>query len=284
MSHGALCEYCGSQLFDGAPFCGNCGRPIRLIQPQPMSYPPRIPASAPTTQRSIRRWLQSDKNRANALLLLVVILSGALFLTYLQNTDLQSRLAALQVKADAYYSQLQTSQTQAAGYYSQLQTSQTNNALLLSQVNSLQSQNAYLTSQVSSLSLQAAHPTVTMWNSCGGPCTMDSTSWRAGGVPDTFTYYASYAADYPVGMYFLTLSQYVQFANCPSTGYAASLINCVTGTYSYYSPTTSLSGVFHLAEGCASYVAIYYSNYSGTMYPDVSVTYNPASTSTGACV
>ncbi len=270
MSKALLCEGCGSQLPGGAQFCANCGRPIQ--QPQLMSYQPPIT----TPQSSPRRWFQSDKNRVRALLLVAVILSGALFLTYLRNTDLQLQNADLQ-------SRLTELQNEANIYHTQLQNSQSQNSQMQSQINQLQSQNTYLENQVQTLNLQTTHPTLAIWNSCGGPCTLSQTSWRAGGVPDTFTYYASYTADYPVGMYFLTLGQYTQFATCPSTGSIESRLACVSGIYSYYSPTTSLNGVFHLAEGCASYVAVYYSDNSAVMYPNVSVTYNPASSLTGAC-
>jgi cell division protein FtsB len=265
-----LCPYCGSQIPWGAQFCTNCGRTVQ--QTQPMAYP--LPIETP--QSSHRGWFQNEKNRTRALLLLVVILSGGLFLSYIQNTSLQSRLAILQDEANGYYSRLQTSQSQN----SQLQSQ---NAQMQSQIAQLQSQNTYLANQVQSLNLQNTHPTLSVWNSCGGPCTVTPTGPRAGGVPDTFTYDSSYTADSPVGMYFLTLSQYAQFATCASTGSAENQLTCVSGTYSYFSPTTSLNGVFHLAEGCASYVAVYYSDSSTVMYPNVSVTYNPASSSTGAC-
>ncbi len=299
MSQARLCEYCGAQLLDGAQFCGNCGRPIRLQQPRPMSYPPPIP----TPQISPHRWFQSDKNRVKALLLLVVILSGALFLTYLRNADLQSqnanlqsqnanlqsqnanlqsRLIELQREANSYYSSWQNAQTQGQGLQSQVNS-------LQFQLDNLQAQNNYLSTQVQQLKLQLATPTLSLWG-CASPCQMSNANawsmsaggWREGGVPDTFTYLPQYTSTVPVGMYFLTLQQYIQFYNCPYATDATTRITCVSGVYSYYSPTTSLNGIFHLAEGCASYVAIYYSTQSGTIYPNVQVTYNPGPSS-GVC-
>ena len=261
MSQAVSCEGCGSQLSWGAKFCTSCGRPI--IQSRPTSDSPLL-----TTAQGSLRWFQSDRNRVRMLLLLVVILSGALLLTQLQNANLQSRLSELQNEANAYHTQLQNSQAKS----SQLQ----------SQITQLESQNTYLEGQVQSLNLQANHPTLTIWTSCGGPCTLSATSWLAGGVPDTFTYYASFTANYPVGAYILSLPQYVQFATCPSAT-TGGQITCVSGVYYYQPPTTSLNSVFHLAEGCAGYVAVYYSNASAVMYPNVSVTYNPASSLTGAC-
>jgi hypothetical protein len=40
---------------------------------------------------------------------------------------------------------------------------------------------------------------------------------------------------------------------------------------------------FHEAEGCADYVAVFTSSQTVTVTPNVSVTYNPANHSTGAC-
>ncbi len=103
-------------------------------------------------------------------------------------------------------------------------------------------------------------------------------NWRVGGVPDTFDYNVSFTSTLPVAVYIVTFSQYVQFANCNG------LISCVTGSYTQYGPTTNLQGsVFRLAEGCSAYVAVYKSNATGVINPNVSVTYNPASTITGAC-
>jgi hypothetical protein len=42
-------------------------------------------------------------------------------------------------------------------------------------------------------------------------------------------------------------------------------------------------GVFHDAEGCAGYLAVFFSDQSGTLYPDVSIDRHPAAHSTGAC-
>jgi hypothetical protein len=263
MSQPVLCAHCGSQLLWGAELCRNCGRPIQPSQS--VAYLP----PAPATRGPAFGWFHSDKNRVRALLLLVVILAGALLFSSLQNASLQSRLTLLQNDASSYQTQLQSSLTQ--------------NSQLQSQVSQLQSQNGYLEGRVQSLNLQNNHPTLTIWTSCGKPCTTSQTSWLAGGVPDTFTYHAAFTADYPVGAYFLTLSQYSYFATCPSTGSVESQLACVTGTYSFFAPTTSLNGVFHLAEGCAGYVAVFYSDTTAVIHPDVTVTYNPASSPTGVC-
>ena len=47
--------------------------------------------------------------------------------------------------------------------------------------------------------------------------------------------------------------------------------------------TTNVNSDFHLAEGCAAYLAVITAAGNVTVTPDVSVTYNPASSATGAC-
>src|SRR6266540_2617134 len=149
---------------------------------------------------------------------------------------------------------------------------------LQSQFRDLAAQNLALQIQVQKLKIQNANPTLIMWNSCNGPCNMSVGNWRVGGVPDTFDYNVSFTSTVPVAVYILTFSQYVQFANC--TGQ----ISCVTTSYTQYGPTMSLPGsVFYLAEGCSGYVAVFQSTTAGVIYPDVSVTYNPAPTITGIC-
>jgi hypothetical protein len=47
---------------------------------------------------------------------------------------------------------------------------------------------------------------------------------------------------------------------------------------------TSITYDFHLAEGCADYVSVFTTPGTNvTITPNVSVTYNPATASTGAC-
>src|SRR5260370_35201118 len=50
-----------------------------------------------------------------------------------------------------------------------------------------------------------------------------------------------------------------------------------------WSSVTTVSYSFHEAEGCADYVVVFTSDRDITVKPNVSVTYNPASASTGSC-
>jgi hypothetical protein len=46
---------------------------------------------------------------------------------------------------------------------------------------------------------------------------------------------------------------------------------------------TTVNYDFHLAEGCADYVAVFTAATPITVTPNVSVTYNPATSATGDC-
>ena len=298
MSEMTFCENCGSQSLYDAIFCVNCGHAIRHPQPQ------STPSLAPTPQIQNLSFSRLQKKNRNLTILLVatLALSGALVQSYTQNAALQSQNATLQ-------SRLNQLQNEATYYSAQSQNYQNQNGQLITLVSSLQAQNTYLSNQVQQLGLQTAKPTLTEWG-CSGTCqmstgnawNMDATSERVGGVPDTFTYSPAYQATVPVGIFYLTLDQYVQFANCSSNTNAPARVSCVTGTYYYVPPASSLSHSssvysctpgaascpffshdFHLAEGCASYLAAFFATQVGTIYPDQTVTYNPAASGTGVC-
>ncbi len=276
------CPNCGKPFMLGANFCPSCG--ASLLTPQtPLSPSLGLGEPLPPIKPG------PFKIAIVALVMISLVLGATTAYYYAQSNDLSQRnallksnLAELQIKANSYYSSWQNAQTQGQGLQTQI------NGLQF-QLDNLQAQNNYLSTQVQQLKLELASPTLSLWG-CAPPCqtssanawSMSSGGWREGGIPDTFTYLPQYTSTVPVGMYFLTLQQYVQFYNCPYATDATTRITCVSGTYNYYSPTTSLNGIFHLAEGCASYVAIYYSTQSGTIYPNVQVTYNPGPSS-GVC-
>lgn len=149
------------------------------------------------------------------------------------------------------------------------------------QVSSLQSQVQTQNSEIATLQAQVNSPTLTIWNvpetiPAGGYLLVET-------VPDTFDYYDTWsAATNSVTVYYLTVSQAAQYLTCTS----APEINCVSGTWYYWGPSTSGNDVFKLAEGCGAYVALYQPSSpttSVTFIPNVSITYNPATSYTGAC-
>jgi type II secretory pathway pseudopilin PulG len=144
-------------------------------------------------------------------------------------------------------------------------------------VAALQGQVSQLQSQNKTLQGQAANPTLSIWNSCSGPCDLGPDKVRVGGVPDTFVLHVTFTATVPISLYFLTLQQWEQYDRC---GFD---VGCVQGTYYGYSPSSSETINFDGARGCADYVYVLAATQEGTMQPNVTATYNPASQATGVC-
>lgn len=142
----------------------------------------------------------------------------------------------------------------------------------------LETQLAQLRTDNSQLQAQARNPTLSMWNSCGGPCSIDANSVRVGSVPDTFELQIDFTADVPVRAYVLTFHQWTQFDGCGLS------TRCVTGTFRTYDPATEMSQRFADAEGCSGYVWVLQADRAGTIKPDVKVRYQPADHPTGACL
>jgi hypothetical protein len=127
------------------------------------------------------------------------------------------------------------------------------------------------------LQSDARNPTLAMWNSCGGPCTISASSVRVGSVPDTFQLQINFTADVPVRTYVMTFHQWTQFDGC---GFS---LRCVSGSYRAYDATTSFSQTIDDAEGCSGYVWVLQAERPGTIRPDVKVRYQPADHPTGVC-
>jgi hypothetical protein len=142
----------------------------------------------------------------------------------------------------------------------------------------LETQLAQMRTDNSQLQAQARNPTLSMWNSCGGPCSIDANSVRVGSVPDTFELQIDFTADVPVRAYVFTFHQWTQFDGCGLS------TRCVTGTFRTYDATTQMSQHFTDAEGCSGYVWVLQADRAGTINPDVKVHYQPADHPTGACL
>jgi hypothetical protein len=126
------------------------------------------------------------------------------------------------------------------------------------------------------------HPHLVIWNV---PQQIKGSTWYlAGGVPDTFTYHLQANSTGPMSVSILTFEQFGQAIGCINSG-AGSTNYCMhhRGTVQSWLSVTSVNFDFHEAEGCADYVAVFTSSQTVTVTPNVSVTYNPANHSTGAC-
>lgn len=134
-----------------------------------------------------------------------------------------------------------------------------------------------LQAQVKSLQAQTQHPTLSIWNSCSGPCSVAPSSVLVGGVPDTFVVHFAYTATVPVTLAFLGYHQWTEFDTC---GFQ---LSCITGSFQRYPAATQQKIDFNQGAGCAGYVYVLSSSQPGTLQPNVSATYQPASQPTGNC-
>jgi hypothetical protein len=147
----------------------------------------------------------------------------------------------------------------------------------LQQVGQLQSQVSALQNENKALKSKAANPTLSIWNSCGGPCTVGPNQVRVGGVPDTFLFHVAYTSTVPVALYFFAPHQWSQYDNC---GFQ---LSCVSGSYDSYPPSTSRDVTFDKSTGCAGYFFVLAASQQGTITPNVEATYQPADHPTGDC-
>jgi hypothetical protein len=151
--------------------------------------------------------------------------------------------------------------------------------------NELAATQANLTATLAKLAdtqAQLAHPQLGIWNV---PQRINgSNSYLAGTIPDTFTYHLQATSTGPMSVSILTLEQWAKAIECVDSG-RGSVNYCMhnSGAVLSWLNVTSVDYEFHYAEGCADYMAVFTSATTVTVRPDVSVTYNPASSSTGAC-
>jgi hypothetical protein len=126
------------------------------------------------------------------------------------------------------------------------------------------------------------HPHLSIWNV---PQQIKGSTWYlAGGIPDTFTYHLEATSTGPMSVSILTFEQFGQAIACVNNG-AGTTNYCMhhRGTVHSWLNITNINFDFHDAEGCADYMAVFTSGQTVTITPNVSVTYNPANHSTGAC-
>lgn len=131
-----------------------------------------------------------------------------------------------------------------------------------------------LRGEVSSKVGDLNNPSFGLWNTCGqNGCQLTPGYEFVGGVPDTFTYYVSFTATVPVTVRIMSTGDFV----CWETR------SCTSNGVGWEKRTELNGGVFHDAEGCAGYIAVFFSDQAGTLTPNIRVTRNPASTPTGVC-
>ena len=225
------------------------------------SAPPAAPRLRPPSA-----WLPMPESRARrwwtvalaAALLFTVFGVGVL---YVDDSNNQAAVRSLTTQNESL-----TGRTQILE--DQLKTTQTNLSATLG--------------ELAKTKAQLEHPHLTIWNV---PQQLKGSSWYlAGGIPDTFTYHLQATSTGPMSVSILTLEQWARANACVDPG-GGSTNYCMhhSGTVLSWLSVTSVNYDFHLAEGCADYIAVFTSASSITVTPNVSVTYNPASSATGAC-
>jgi hypothetical protein len=139
---------------------------------------------------------------------------------------------------------------------------------LKSQSSSLQNTVAVLQNNITQL--QNRGSTFIIWNA---PVNVSSGYFLFETVPDTFDYHDNFSSTVPINVYYFNSSQFIQwYTHKP-----------VSGNYANFSSTKRQADTFKLAEGCGGYVAIYSFFAAGTIFPNVSATYDPAPKPTGSC-
>lgn len=121
------------------------------------------------------------------------------------------------------------------------------------------------------------HPHFTLWNACEqdtkAGCALTPGHEYIAGVPDTFTYHVAFRSTVPVTVWIMSAPNFV----CWETS------NCAWHARGWEDRTRLTNGIFHEAEGCAGYIAVFFSDQAGILFPDVTITRNPADRVTGAC-
>jgi hypothetical protein len=157
------------------------------------------------------------------------------------------------------------------------------NQILLDQLKTTQTNLTATLGELATTKAELEHPHLVIWNF---PQQIKDASWYlAGGIPDTFTYHLNATSTGPMSVSILTLEDFAKALQCVDYGSGNTnwcMHHSGTPANSWLSVTT-VNYDFHLAEGCADYVVVFTAASSIRVTPNVSVTYNPATSLTGAC-
>ena len=233
----------------------------QLAPPPPVTTPPlTAPRAQPPALASVfrpreRRWWTIG------LTAVVLIAAIAIGLLYVDDTNNQATIRSLQTRNESLTGRNQN-------LNDQLTQTQANLTATLG--------------ELATTKAQLAHPHLVIWNV---PQTLsDSGAYLAGGIPDTFTYHLQATSTGPMSISILTLEDFSKAIDCVHNGYGSTNY-CMhhSGVVMSWLNVTSVNYDFHLAEGCADYLAVFTAGSKVTVTPNVSVTYNPAVNATGSC-
>jgi len=241
---------------------------------EPVTAPPATegapsePYSPPLARRPLRRpaWSQLGESHERrwwmiAMAATVLISATGIGLLYLDDTHNQSTVSTLTTQNESLTGRDQILQDQ-------LNTTSANLTATLG--------------ELAATKAELAHPTLTTWSV---PQVINGGDWYlAAGVPDTFTFHLKVTSTGPMSASILTGEQWASAINCVDSG-RGNTNWCMhhSGAVVSWLSVTSVNYDFHLAEGCANYIAVFTAATKVTVRPDVSVTYNPASKPTGTC-
>lgn len=233
------------------------------LQPETYSPPVAVPALPSPMPSAWRQVIASRERRWWTIALTATILISALGigLLYADDTNNQATIRSLQLKNESLTGRSQI-------LTDQLKTTQTNLTATLG--------------ELAQTKAELEHPRLTIWNV---PQKLpDADSYLAGGIPDTFTYHLQATSTGPMNVSILTFEQWADAIACVK--YTTAKTNyCMHHSGVVWSQlnVTTVNYDFHLAEGCADYLAVFTSGSNVTVTPNVSVTYQPATSATGAC-
>jgi hypothetical protein len=225
------------------------------LHPLPAATSPPTSTWGPVTVPRARRFWTA------ALAAALLLTAGGLGVLYVDDMNAQNAVHELTLKNSSLTGRNQILQGQLTTTQNELTTSQ---------------------GQVDRLTAELAHPTLGIWNV---PQAINGASfYLAAGVPDTFTYHLKLNSSGPMSASILSIHQFGDAVRCVETG-RGSTNYCMhhSGSANGWLNTTSVNFDFHLAEGCAAYLLVITAAGSITVTPDVSATYNPATSATGAC-
>jgi hypothetical protein len=191
----------------------------------------------------------------------LLVSAGGIGLLYLDDTNNQATIRALNTKNQSLTGRTQNLEDQLIVTEKKLAVSQ---------------------AQVDSLSTELKHPTLGVWNV--SQTIRNSTEFLSATVPDTFTYHLKLKSSGPMSVSILSTSNFKDAIICVYQG-EGNTNWCMhhKGAAKGWLGVTSVNEDFHLATGCGSYIAVITAAGQVTITPDVSVTYNPAAGPTGSC-
>ena len=269
------CPFCDQPVPGGTPTCPSCGKALSapVLEPVATEVTPR-PAGAP------RGWAAAVvslwKGRVLPWVLVAALLATVLVLA-VSRGSLGSRLSSARVQLSSAHARISAESARNDSLTGEVTHWKSEAARWHRQSSYYQTQVHAIQGEIHQTLGDLSHPSFSLWNSCGakGPhagCPLDPGHEYIGGVPDTFTYRLKFHATVPVTVRIVSAENFVclQTQNCAWHGLS-------------FENRTKLDRLFHDAEGCAGYFAVFTAERAGTLYPDVWVTRHPALAPTGAC-